>query len=379
MPSNHERHLPSRPDTRHRLRLGPPLIALLAAVAAIAAMECIVFNLPFWRTLGASTDTNAVHNTLGSGLTRRNDGMLTVTDPTKAYLELTADGTSDYLRIDTESSKVIDKAREQAEAESKANDDKEVFKPLATIHVRADVDGITGKAQSMNPDAIRSHYVKAPGAGIVRIWIQEERGAIVPVTDARANVRVPFVINWMRVLAMALVLLMIAVWRPGSRLWRITLDPSSTRQRLAFVGLLAIPTLLIGVSIIHELWYTSSLVFHVSGDYTYDFDQYGHVADALVAGRPWLDLPVPEQLAATEHPASHVPSYSPMEPVRSTGITRIMTVTGIPILACCPQCCCSSPIVCWPVIICRHPPPSIFSCCCSSSSSPCWCCASSIV
>ena len=133
MPSNHERHLPSRPDTRHRLRLVRLLIALLAAVAAIAAMECIVFNLPFWRTLGASTDTNAVHNTLGSGLTRRNDGMLTVTDPTKAYLELTADGTSDYLRIDTESSKVIDKAREQAEAESKANDDKEVFKPLATL------------------------------------------------------------------------------------------------------------------------------------------------------------------------------------------------------------------------------------------------------
>ena len=302
MPSNHERHLPSRPDTRHRLRLVRLLIALLAAIAAIAAMECIVFNLPFWRTLGASTDTNAVHNTLGSGLTRRNDGMLTVTDPTKAYLELTADGTSDYLRIDTASSKVIDKAREQAEAESEANDDKEVFKPLATIHVRADVDGITGKAQSMNPDAIRSHYVKAPGAGIVRIWIQEERGAIVPVTDARANVRVPFVINWMRVLAMALVLLMIAVWRPGSRLWRITLDPSSTRQRLAFVGLMAIPTLLIGASIIHELWYASPLVFHVSGDYTYDFDQYGHVADALVAGRPWLDLPVPEQLAATEHP-----------------------------------------------------------------------------
>lgn len=52
MPSNHERHLPSRPDTRHRLRLVRLLIALLAAVAAIAAMECIVFNLPFWRTLG---------------------------------------------------------------------------------------------------------------------------------------------------------------------------------------------------------------------------------------------------------------------------------------------------------------------------------------
>ena len=39
MPSNHERHLPSRPDTRHRLRLVRLLIALLAAVAAIAAIR----------------------------------------------------------------------------------------------------------------------------------------------------------------------------------------------------------------------------------------------------------------------------------------------------------------------------------------------------
>ena len=46
MPSNHERHLPSRPDTRHRLRLVRLLIALLAAIAAIAAMEGIVIRTP---------------------------------------------------------------------------------------------------------------------------------------------------------------------------------------------------------------------------------------------------------------------------------------------------------------------------------------------
>lgn len=59
-----------------------PLAALLAVAAIIAGMECIVFNLPFWRTLGASTDTNAVHNTLGPGLVRTDDDMLTVTDRT---------------------------------------------------------------------------------------------------------------------------------------------------------------------------------------------------------------------------------------------------------------------------------------------------------
>ena len=265
-------------------------------------MECIVFNLPFWRTLGASTDTNAVHNTLGPGLVRTDDDMLTVTDPTKAYLELAADGTSAYLRIDSPSHDTIDAVHEQAEAESRANGDKAVFKPLDTIHVRVDVNGSTGQAISMNPGTSRSHYVKAVGAGTVRIWIQEERGAIVPIADARANVHVPFAIDWIRVAAMAALALLVAIWRPGSRLWRITFDPSSTRQRLAFAAIAAIPTLAIGASIIWQLTHAMPLAFHAAGGYTYDFDQYGHVADSLIAGRPWLDLDVPGQLAQSTHP-----------------------------------------------------------------------------
>lgn len=333
------------------------LLALLAALLAIVAVECVVFNAPFWRTLGASTDTNAVHNTLGPGLKRTDDGMLTVTDPTKAYLELTADGTSPYLRIDTTDESTIKQVRKQAEAESRTNGDKEVAKPLTTIHVRADVitkpdpstsggtsgdtsantsgggnattsaDGTTGDAtttdadstagtgdtqttptttigrsRSLNPAAERSHYVKAPGAGTVRLWIQEKRGALVPVTDARANVRVPFTVSWARVATMAVILLLIALWRPGSRLWRIRFDPASVRQRLAFAGLMAIPVIAIGASIVWQLVYASPLAFHIAGGYTYDYDQYGHVADAIIAGHPWLDLEVPDRLAATADP-----------------------------------------------------------------------------
>lgn len=292
-------HLTSRVRRRLSWR---PLAALLAVAAIIAGMECIVFNLPFWRTLGASTDTNAVHNTLGPGLVRTDDDMLTVTDPTKAYLELAADGTSAYLRIDSPSHDTIDAVHEQAEAESRANGDKKVFKPLDTIHVRVDVNGSTGQAISMNPGTSRSHYVKAVGAGTVRIWIQEERGAIVPITDARANVHVPFAIDWIRVAAMAALALLVAIWRPGSRLWRITFDPSSTRQRLAFAAIAAIPTLAIGASTIWQLTHAMPLAFHTAGGYTYDFDQYGHVADSLIAGRPWLDLDVPGQLAQSTHP-----------------------------------------------------------------------------
>ena len=34
------------------------------------------------------------------------------------------------------------------------------------------------------------------------------------------------------------------------------------------------------------------LVFHEAGGYTYDFDQYGHIADALLQGRASLDLSI---------------------------------------------------------------------------------------
>lgn len=274
----------------------------MAVAAVIAAVECVFFNLPFWRTLGASTDTNAVHNTLGDGLQRTDDGMLTVTDPTKAYLELSADGTSEYLRVDTSSMKTIRKAHERAENESRSDGDKEVFTPVDAIHVRADVDGVAGQAQSINPGTPRSHYVRAPGAGTVRIWIQEERGAVVPITDARANVRVPFAIDWIRVAVMAAAAMMIALWRPGSRLWRIPLDPSSIRQRLAFAAVMMIPVLALGASIVWQLLHAMPLSFHTTGGYTYDFDQYGHVADSLIAGHPWLDLEVPQRLADTADP-----------------------------------------------------------------------------
>lgn len=322
------------------------LAALIVAALAIAAMECIVFNLPFWRTLGASTDTNAVHNTLGAGLKRTDDGMLTVTDPTAAYLELTADGTSPYLRIDTSSGETIEKAHEQAEKESKANGDKRVVKPLSSINVRVDVTSTvtagetsandttsgssdaanatdsgtdesaagsqsspttttivtTGRAQSLTPGIERSHYIKAPGKGTVRVWIQETRGSIVPISDARANVRVPFAVSGVRIAAMALLLFMLALWRPGSRLWRIPFDPDSPRQRLAFAGIMAVPVIAIGASIAWQLANAMPLAFHIAGGYTYDFDQYGHVADSLIAGRPWLDLQVPDRLAATADP-----------------------------------------------------------------------------
>uniref|UniRef100_UPI00384FBA1E hypothetical protein n=1 Tax=Bifidobacterium eulemuris TaxID=1765219 RepID=UPI00384FBA1E len=285
---------------RRRLgRAAKRRIAVVAlALAAVLLVECAVFNLPFWRSLGASTDTNAAYNTLGPGLTRDEDGLLTVTDPTQAYLRLTADGTSDYLRLDPVSDEVLEQALQRL-AES---DDEEAAVPRTSMRVRVDVAGESGRTASVSSDAPRSLIVKAVGAGDVRVWIQEAKGTRVAFEAARANVRVPFEFNMARVAVMLAVLALVAVWRPRSRLWRVPLDPSRLSQRVGFIAVMAVPAAITAVSVAAQIAYASPLTFHTDGNYTYDFDQYAHVADSLIAGRTWLDLDVPDALASADNP-----------------------------------------------------------------------------
>ena len=52
------------------------LPAMLVALLAILVIECVAFNMPFWTTLGASTDSAAATNVMGDGLKRGEDGIL---------------------------------------------------------------------------------------------------------------------------------------------------------------------------------------------------------------------------------------------------------------------------------------------------------------
>ncbi|MFR5301819.1 MAG: hypothetical protein ACLTGO_09045 [Bifidobacterium scardovii] len=172
-------------------------------------LECVAFNLPFWTTLAASTDTAAAENTLGPGLTRTDDGLLRVTDPTQAYLDVAADGTSRYARVDLVSPRDL------------PGEDK----PLDTFHLRVDGDGSAGRTQSMSARSPRSLYLNTDAGATLRVWVQEAKGALVPILAVRANERVPFSWSWTRVAALACAVLLVLAWRPGSRLWRTRLDP----------------------------------------------------------------------------------------------------------------------------------------------------------
>lgn len=280
-----------------------PLAVLLVLLAALV-IEGAVFNMPFWSTVGASTDTTAAENTMGPGLRRTEQGLFEVTDPTGAWLAVEADGTSGYARVDAVDRADVERER-KALASEQTKDDKDAAslpRIASTMSLRIDAPGHAGRAQSISVDAPRSLYVRAEGSGTMRVWFQESVGTLLPVQAVRANVRVPFEFSPARVAVMLAAALAVALLRPGSRLWRIRLDPSSRAQRLVFAACMAGCAVLTAVAVGRAIVFASPLVFHKPGDYTYDFDQYGHVADALLAGHAWLDLPVPDALAAAGTP-----------------------------------------------------------------------------
>lgn len=220
--------------------------------------------------------------------------MLVVTDQTQAYLDVPADGTSSYIRIDP----VPESVRNAADADDA---------PYRTLYVRADGDGLAGRLTSLAVNAPRSLYLKVRASTNVRLWIAEPEGAVVPFAAVHANVRVPFTFDWLRVATMAAIALLVALWWPGSRLWKIALDTEKRGQRLAFAAIMtaAGAATLIPVVVQLAAQLTSdpvTLSFHKPYAYTYDFEQYGRVADALIHGRVWVDLPVDPALTAVQNP-----------------------------------------------------------------------------
>ena len=290
------------------------LAAACTALLAVLAIECTVFNLPFWSTLAASTDSSAAFNAMGDGLTRDDDGMLRVVDPTAAYLDLTADGTSDYVRVDVAEPSAGDATDDATDAtdtdggtdETDTTDETDGTDTagdiLRTFHLRFDLDGAAGGVQPVCVDAPRSRYARTGRASSIRVWVQEPAGSRLPIGAVRANVKVPFAWSWARVALLTAVVALCVAWRPGSRLWRTRLDPADRVQRRALAAALGALGVAVLATAAWSIAVMGPLVFHDDGWYTYDFDQYAHVADALLHGRVWLDLPVSDALASAASP-----------------------------------------------------------------------------
>lgn len=292
------------------------------AALVIVLVELFVFNLPHWRSLSSAEPLTNDASTVGAGLAVRGSGAYEITDPTQAYVQVDGvDAPVSYVHVDAEGSwdEMLQDAR-QTTQDSRPKDSwglallddtyDNANETLSMTNVRMDVlvDGQwrANRADYYNANIEESNYLanraSDGNAQAVRLWFQEPAGSKIRFTSMTVNARVPLNLSPIRLLAMALVAAFLIVFRPSSALWRIPLDTHSRGQRWALAGLLA-PAAIVALSItVGNVWFFSPGVYHHPGQFTYDFDQYAHLADSILKGQPWLDLPVPQELAAADNP-----------------------------------------------------------------------------
>lgn len=265
---------------------------LLLFVAAVILFECSYGNVAFWRSLTGSTDSIAVHNTLGSGLQRLTTGGILVTDPANAYLEVHSDGTSPFILL--QPSRIPPHTRTQHSI-------------THIVYARIDAHATAGTTVSANTHHGWKALLETPPIAHnqpsqLRIWLQHPKGTILDLEDAKANVRVPFTWSWLRIGIISILAALVVAIRPRSRLWRIAFDTTNKRHVITLI-VACLPLLIATMTmIIWQLYYSTPLRFYQPGNYTYDFDQYAHTAEALLHGQAHLDLPVPQALQHLPNP-----------------------------------------------------------------------------
>ncbi|MBH9979814.1 hypothetical protein H3S96_01735 [Bifidobacterium sp. W8118] len=190
----------------------------------------------------------------------------------------------------------------------------DVEESLSQIHVRLDLRlaGDKGWTQGTRglicPGLTRSHYLRIRGNShedriqAMRLWIQEPIGSRLELTGMTPAKVVPLDFNPARILVLVFLAALILGYLPGSVLWRTRLDTGSVSQRLVLALILAPLAAWSCWNIQHDLSTFTPMAYHQPNAYVYDFNQYDHVAQALLHGRPWLDLGQAPGLAKAANP-----------------------------------------------------------------------------
>lgn len=286
----------------------------------IALIEVFAFNMSYWQTRDNTPNSVSLEHACnttqinthsaaslcrGSGLSYSSKNhMLTVDNDTGAYLDLVVRQDSvSYLRMNITSAHVS--------GEDSNNLIVRIDTPSSNTSSSSSESTESGQwsvraTHTINPSVARSlsmrisHDAQAPNH--LRIWIQEAAGTNIAISTISINPKIGMHISLLRVAAMLAIYMLLALTLPCSRLWSIPLNTSRKGQRLALALIIAAFVAIGLISVISSIASYSLQQFHNQGGYTYDFNQYAYTADALLHGRPWLDLEVPQAFAHASNP-----------------------------------------------------------------------------
>lgn len=287
----------------------------LITTLIIALIEVVLFNLGFWMSLTQPPRiaVSPSHITLGQGLTPSAlDDILTVTDSGSSYVEID--------HVDAAVSTVHLTPTTAEPATTTANSTKSRYDsdaPQYSHWASARIDVMVSGSQKWQRGTPQNYSAGAPASTFltntldpsqkvakIRVWFLQEEQSSFSYAGLSLNEYQGFSLNPVRIAFMSLIAVFAIGFRPGSRLYKTRLDTTNPRQR-ALLAVSMIPFVLIFIGVVvAQLGYSPLAEWKEAGDYTYDFDQYDHLATSLLKGLPWLDLPVPDALASATNPYS---------------------------------------------------------------------------
>lgn len=272
------------------------LVPLLLVVAA----ELVFFNLPAWQSL-AFPAQRRVDVIAGAGVRVEGDRYtVTSSSPDDAVLSVDPGGWGDIRSVTLD-----------LEGGGMRHGIPTAGRTLTVTPLLVDEGHATGGIRlheaHVSEGLEATHHIRLHPAGRVRsirLYLAGGRGLSFTLRSVRVNARVPLHVSALRLACLLAAAYLAYAFLPSRAMYRWRLDLTQPRQRIRLGLLLAAGSLALAAStqlILPARLYASTYTTG-GGAFLNDANQYDHLADAFLAGRVWLDLPVPDWLAVTPTP-----------------------------------------------------------------------------
>ena len=264
-------------------------ISLIMPLVIVLLLELVWFNFPAIESAGFNpTPIQSVST--GAGLIRHGD-VYTVTGKNDQYIQLHYAQPSQInnIYVDTRSpqTRTLDIAVYVLDGGNSAS-----YIQVASQPVTSNVN---------DTKYVRVHAVdKVAG---LRLSTKLQKGDSFTIANLALNQRRPLHISLVRVVMLLLIAYAIYVLAPRSRIYKEALDLRVRKQQLWLVALVLVQcAILIGVTKVTGTQHMFTAGVCNNGGFVCDANQYNHLANSLLKGHLYLDLPVPDWLPNMSNP-----------------------------------------------------------------------------
>ena len=292
-------------------------VAIAVAVVIVTFFEVGLFNLGHWRTTGLQQAVVG-EPVIGRGLKSLGNNEYEITDPETATVTVPVSARDGGGPVRVESVRVQATPNNRNNTEYQQNRYVDGAIELRTTGGRTmsgnewvssrDSDGVWGDPRN------ELHYTTNPSSQYlligkklqyydsteIRVRFYGDKGHKVIFDRVYANPTIPFEINPFRLLLEIAIAAFFVVFRPRSAIYRLHVNLHSNRQRSATtVYVVAWSALIVAVA---ALTMPRPWGYDAGTGHYVDHEQYQRLADALIHGHTWLDLPVDPVLQTMANP-----------------------------------------------------------------------------